>query len=94
MMDAVGRRESNRLVVNALVEAEMSSVIPIVRTAGRLEDDDKEHVTMSKEKKKMNERKRVVKKGGSTSVTYKNISKKRSQIFTPPFLIRLGATVS
>ena len=72
MMDAVGRRESNRLVVNALVEAGMSSVIPIVRTAGRLEEDDEEHVTMSKAKKKMNEKKRVVKKGGSTSVTYKN----------------------
>ena len=34
------------------------------------------------EKKQMNKRKRVVKKGGSTSVTYKNISKKRRRYFS------------
>ena len=93
-MDAVGRRESNRLVVNALVEVGMSSVIPIVTTAGRLEVDDEEHVTMSKEKKKMNEKKRVIMKGGSTSVTYKNISKKRRRYFSDLYTTLLDSSWS
>merc|ERR1711892_391310 len=67
VMDTVSRKENDRLAINSLVEAGLSSVIPIVRNKELL-DDDEEHVTTSKEKKKMNEKKRVIKKGGSTSV--------------------------
>ena len=54
---------------------------PIERRWGVSDDIDDEHITMSREKKKMNRKKRVVMKGGSTSVDYKNISKKRRRYF-------------
>ena len=42
----------------------------------------------------MNERKRVVKKGGSTSVTYKNISKKRRRYFSDLYTTLLDSSWS
>jgi len=46
------------------------------------------------EKKHMNKRKRVVKKGGSTSVTYKNISKKRRRYFSDLYTTLLDSSWS
>ena len=46
------------------------------------------------EKKQMNKRKRVVKKGGSTSVTYKNISKKRRRYFSDLYTTLLDSSWS
>ena len=48
----------------------------------------------SYEKKCMNKRKRVVKKGGSTSVTYKNISKKRRRYFSDLYTTLLDSSWS
>ena len=46
------------------------------------------------EKKHMNKRKRVVKKGGGTSVTYKNISKKRRRYFSDLYTTLLDSSWS
>ena len=48
----------------------------------------------SYEKKQMNKRKRVVKKGGCTSVTYKNISKKRRRYFSDLYTTLLDSSWS
>ena len=48
----------------------------------------------SYEKKQMNKRKRVVKKGGSTGVSYKNISKKRRRYFSDLYTTLLDSSWS
>ena len=53
-----------------------------------------DHQSGSYEKKQMNKRKRVVKKGGSTSVTYKNISKKRRRYFSDLYTTLLDSSWS
>ena len=88
------RRENDRVTVNALVEAGLSSVLPIVKTSRVSNEDDEEHVSTSKEKKMMNQRKRVVMKGGLTSVTYKNISKKRRRYFSDLYTTLLDSSWS
>ena len=46
------------------------------------------------EKRQMNKRKRVVKKGGGTGVTYKNISKKRRRYFSDLYTTLLDSSWS
>ena len=53
-----------------------------------------DQLSSSSEKKHMNKRKRVVKKGGSTSVTYKNISKKRRRYFSDLYTTLLDSSWS
>jgi len=53
-----------------------------------------DQLASSSEKKHMNKRKRVVKKGGSTSVTYKNISKKRRRYFSDLYTTLLDSSWS
>jgi len=53
-----------------------------------------DHISGNFEKKQMNKMKRVVKKGGSTSVTYKNISKKRRRYFSDLYTTLLDSSWS
>ena len=93
MMDTVARCEKQRLAITTMGESGLSTSIPIVRNIDKFDEED-EHVSTSKEKKKMNEKKRVVMKGGSTSVTYKNISKKRRRYFSDLYTTLLDSSWS
>jgi len=93
MMDTVARCEKQRLAITTMGESGISTSIPIVRNIDKFDEED-EHVSTSKEKKKMNEKKRVVMKGGSTSVTYKNISKKRRRYFSDLYTTLLDSSWS
>ena len=60
----------------------------------RNSSQEENHVSISSEKKMMNKKKRVIKKGGLTSVTYKNISKKRRRYISDLYTTLLDSSWS
>ena len=62
-----------------------------LRSKNSPEDD---HLSSSAEKKMMNKKKRAIRKGGGTSVTYKNISKKRRRYISDLYTTLLDSSWS
>jgi len=75
------------LFLNNMIDSNVLRGVKVQRpNPGSDIEDDEEYRSYRNKRKKMNRKKRVIKKGGLTNVTYKNISKKRrryiSDIYT------------
>ena len=67
---------------------------PISKHSNHHHDTDEESLyeTMPQKVKKMNKKKRIVRKGGLTNVTYKNISKKRRRYISDLYTTLLDSS--